>query len=156
MLLILLLINVFYICKINIYIMKYTIEQYKILSKIENHKIIFDGYDYWWYSKKHKTEDFTVHCIIPFNDYKNILVNIYYWVPKYYKLSISLDCVELMLQELFVDIQIKNISNSKDYKTNKKIKLISELNPNIRIKELCLLLNISKVAISKHLKKIYV
>ena len=133
--------------------MKYNSEECSYLYKIENHKIVYDGYNFWWYSKKNKDEDFTIHCIKPFKEYKTILSYIYFWMPKYYKTSIIENKVDLMINELLNDIKIKDIANS-NIKTNEKIKLILELNPNIKVKDLCNLLNISKMAISKHLKKI--
>ena len=133
--------------------MKYTSEQCSHLSKIENHKIVYDGYNFWWYSKKNKNEDFTIHCINPFTEYKTILSYIYFWMPKYYKTSITENSVDLMVNELLTDIKIKDIANS-NIKTVEKIKLIINLNPDIKVKDLCILLDISKMAISKHLKKI--
>lgn len=132
--------------------MQYTKSELKKLSDIENHKIIYDGYDYWWYSVKDK--EFTLHCIIPFNDYKTLLINIKVWIRKYHKLSIGIDCVELMIQDLLLDVKIKNIAKDNNIKTNNKIKQILVLKPNVKNKELCSLLRITKMAISKQLKSI--
>lgn len=132
--------------------MQYTKSELKKLSDIENHKIIYDGYDYWWYSVKDK--EFTLHCIIPFNDYKTLLINIKVWIRKYHKLSIGIDCVELMIQDLLLDVKIKNIAKDNNIKTNNKIKQILVLKPNVKNKELCSLLSITKMAISKQLKSI--
>lgn len=132
--------------------MQYTKSELKKLSDIENHKIIYDGYEYWWYSVKDK--EFTLHCIIPFNDYKTLLINIKVWIRKYHKLSIGIDCVDLMIQDLLLDVKIKNIAKDNNIKTNNKIKQILVLKPNVKNKELCSLLSITKMAISKQLKSI--
>ena len=134
--------------------MQYTISELKKLSDIENHKIIYDGYEYWWYSRKLENNDFTIHCIIPFNNYKELLINIKVWIRKYHKLSIGIDCVELMIKELLLDVQIKNIAKNNNTKTISKIKQILVLKPSIKNKELCNLLCVTKMAISKQLKAI--
>ncbi len=134
--------------------MQYTISELKKLSDIENHKIIYDGYDYWWYSRKFENEDFTIHCIIPFNNYKTLLINIKVWIRKYHKLSIGIDCVDIMLQELFIDVKIKDIANNKDIKLVNKIKQILEINPSIKQKELVDLLEVTKMTISRYFKQL--
>ena len=131
--------------------MKYTLEQYKNLSRFENHKIKYDGYDYWWYSKK--GDEFTIHCIQPFYNVKMLLSNIYFWISKYHTMSISNDeYLDIMLKELFLDVKIKEISNNKTIKNKDKIKQILTIKPHIKPKELVDLLEVTKMAISKHLK----
>lgn len=132
--------------------MRYTIEQYKNLSKIENHKIIYDGFDYWWHSIKDK--EFTLHCVKPFKDYKQILSYRQYWLPIYYERSIGVDCLDVMLQELFIDVKIKDIANNKDIKLVNKIKQILEINPSIKQKELVDLLEVTKMTISRYFKQL--
>lgn len=130
--------------------MKFTTQQNRNLSKFENHKIVYDGYDYWWHSRKE--DKFTLHCIIPFNNYKTLLINIKCWLPKYLKDSIDSDCIDSMLKDLFIDVKIKDIANNIKIDTNNKIKLILELKPDIKPKELSLLLNVTKMTISRKLK----
>lgn len=133
--------------------MQFTVSELKKLSDIENHKIIYDGYNYWWHSVKDK--EFTLHCIKPFNDYKVTLSHIKYWVHKYYKDSIIKEnYLDKMLNELMVEVKIKNICKDKTLKSKAKIKQVLFIKPNITPIELAKLLAVTTMAISKQLKVI--
>jgi hypothetical protein len=130
--------------------MEFTIQQYRNLSYLDNHKIIRDGRDFWWYSRK--DTQFTKHCIISFTDYKKVLSNINYWIPIYRKRSINhRDCLDTMIKELQQEEEIYIIANSDTSLTN-KIRQILKVNPSISPKELTSLLGVSKMTISRQLK----
>ena len=130
--------------------MEFTLQEYRNLSYEDNHKIIRDGRDFWWYSRKDK--QFTKHCIISFNDYKKVLSNIRYWIPIYRKRSINhRDCLDTMIKELQLQEEITIIADSDTSVTN-KIRQILKINPSISPKELTSLLGVSKMTISRQLK----
>lgn len=134
--------------------MPYTLKELSYLKDIENHKIIYDGYDFVWYSNR--GNDFELHSIKCFKDYKELLSYIFYWTNKYKKEYNKKDTyLDSMLNQLLKDIQIKNICKNKELKTKDKIKAIFEINPNIKSMELAKLLDLSKMAISKQIKKVY-
>lgn len=131
--------------------MSYTLEQYRSLCFEDNHKIIKDGEDFYWYSKK--DSKFTIHCIKSFSDYKKVLSHIRYWLPIYKKLSINpKECIETMLKQLLLENEIEVIANNKDINLTKKIGKILKINPDIKPKELALILNVTKMTISRQLK----
>lgn len=133
--------------------MQFKISELKKLSDIESHKIIYDGYDYWWYSVKDK--EFTLHCIKPFTDYKIALSHIKYWVYKYYKDSILKEnYLDKMLNDLIIDVKVKNICKDKTLKSKAKIKQVLSIKPNVTPIELSKLLEVTTMAISKQLKAI--
>lgn len=132
--------------------MNYTLEQYRNLSFEDNHKIIKDGEDFVWYSRK-DNKTFTIHCIKSFTDSKKVVSHIKYWIPKYKKLAICpKDCIENMLKQLKLEDEIEVIANNKDINLTKKIGKILVINPDIKPKELALILNVTKMTISRQLK----
>lgn len=132
--------------------MKYTLEQYRYLCFEDNHKIIKDGGEFLWYSKKDNTK-FTIHCIKAFSDYKKAVSNIRYWLPIYKKLAINpIECIDTMLKQLVLDEEIEVIANNKDFNLTKKVGKILKINPDIKPKELALILDVTKMTISRQLK----
>lgn len=131
--------------------MNYTLDEYRHLCYEDNHKIVFDGYDYWWHSKKDK--EFTLHCIQPFSDYKKAVLSIKFWLPKYKRLAINpIDCIDTMIKQLKVEDKIYEIANNKDFSLTKKVGLIIAINPNILQKELVVLLDVTRMTISRQIK----
>jgi hypothetical protein len=132
--------------------MKYTLEQYRSLCFEDNHKIIKDAYgEYWWHAKK--DTKFVKHCILSFSDYKKVLAHIRYWLPIYKKLAISpKDCIDSMLRQLIVEEEINDIANDKDISLTKKVSKIISINPSIPPKDLALLLDVTRMTISRQLK----
>lgn len=134
--------------------MQYTISELRNLSVITNHKIIYDGYEFWWYSVKDK--EFTLQCIKPFNNAREAKAHIIYWQLKYSEeLSKKDNYLDKMLNELMIDVEIKNICKDKLLKSKAKIKQILFIKPNVTPIELSKLLEITTMAISKQLKSIH-
>ena len=130
----------------------YSVNQLMKLSNIENHKIKFDGYDYWWYAIKDNS--YELHCIKPFSDYKTVLSYIKYWIPAYNELVINNDnAVSKMVNDVMNDVRIYDIVNS-DLKTIDKVISILDIKPYLSQTEIAEYLNISKMAINKHIKRI--
>jgi len=132
--------------------MNYTLQQYRSLCYEDNHKVIKEYGEYYWYSKKDNVK-FTLHCIKPFPDSKKIASHIRYWIPKYKKLAICpKDCIDNMLKQLQMEDEIEVISKNKDINLTKKIGKILKINPDIKPKELVALLDVTKMTISRQLK----
>lgn len=133
--------------------MPYTLKELTYLKDIENHKIIYDGYDYSWFANK--GNDYELHSLKLFSDYKETLSHIYYWVFKYKNEYNKKDIyMDNMLNELIKDVEIKNICKNKELKTKDKIKSILSISPNIKNLELSNLLDLSKAAISLQIKNL--
>lgn len=133
--------------------MQFTISELKKLSDIENHKIIYDGYDFWWYSNKDK--EFTLHCIKPFDNPMEAKAHIIYWQLKYIQeLNKKENYLDKMLNDLMIDVKIKNICKDKTLKSKAKIKQVLYIKPNTTPIELSKLLEVTTMAISKQLKSI--
>jgi len=133
--------------------MQFSLSELKKLSVLSNHTIIYDNYDYWWYSIKDK--EFTLHCIKPFDNPTEVKAHIIYWQLKYMQeLNKKENYLDKMLNDLMIDVKIKNICKDKTLKSKAKIKQVLLINPNITPIELSKLLEVTKMAISKQLKTI--
>ena len=133
--------------------MQYTISELKKLSIINNHKIIWDDYDYWWYSIK--DNEFTLHCIKPFDNAREARAHIIYWQLKYMQeLNKKDNYLDKMLNDLIIDVKVKNICKDKTLKSKAKIKQVLSIKPNVTPIELSKLLEVTTMAISKQLKAI--
>ena len=133
--------------------MQFSLSELKNLSVLSNHTIIYDNYEYWWYSIKDK--EFTLHCIKPFDNPIEAKAHIIYWQYKYMQeLNKKENYLDKMLNDLMIDVKIKNICKDKTLKSKAKIKQVLLINPNITPIELSKLLEVTKMAISKQLKTI--
>jgi hypothetical protein len=132
--------------------MQYTFKELDALSKPYNHKIVYDGYEYWWHS--FLNNGWRLHCVKSFSNHKKVIEHIQYWIHKY-SLMVSIDNSELerITNEVIDQVRIYDIVNS-GMKTIDKVNLIYTIKPFATQVEVSQLLNISKMAISKHLKKI--
>jgi hypothetical protein len=131
--------------------MKFSNLEIENLSRARNHKFIYDGYDYWWWScKKDKWE---IHCIEPFSDYKKALSYLKYWLNQYEFMIENNDAeINRITNNLIDQVRIYDIANSNK-STYNKINEIYAIKPFATQVELGEYLNISKMAISKQLKK---
>lgn len=133
--------------------MQFSLSELKNLSVLSNHTIIYDNYEYWWYSVKDK--EFTLHCIKPFDNPIEVKAHIIYWQLKYMQeLNKKENYLDKMLNDLMIDVKIKNICKDKTLKSKAKIKQVLLIKPNITPIELSKLLEVTKMAISKQLKTI--
>ena len=90
---------------LNKNIMPYTLKELSYLKDIENHKIIYDGYDFVWYSNR--GNDFELHSIKCFKDYKELLSYIFYWTNKYKK--------EYNKKDTYLDSMLKESNLKLDF-----------------------------------------
>jgi hypothetical protein len=121
------------------------------LSRPHNHKIQFDGYNFWWHS--YKKDKWELHCIKPFSNYKKALEYIKYWLQRYaLMISNDNDAIDKITDNVIDQVRIYDIVNSNK-STFDKICDIYAIKPFATQVELGEFLNISKMAISKQLKK---
>ena len=122
----------------------------------ENHKIIFDGYEYWWYHKIHGNK-WDLHYINGFEDWKKpyswLQTALYRWSKELTdrKVKTASSYFYQMKQDLENTKQVMDISNNKRLKTKEKIKLIMELMPKQTVQYVADVLKISRQAVHRHL-----
>lgn len=132
--------------------MKFNNREIDNLSRPHNHKIEFDGYDFWWHS--YKKDKWELHCIKPFSNYKKAIGYIKYWLQQYaLMISKDNDTINKITNDVIDQVRIYDIVNS-NMKTVDKIYEIYTIKPFASGVELGKYLNISKMAISKQLKKV--
>ncbi|WGK94260.1 MULTISPECIES: HTH domain-containing protein [Flavobacterium] len=132
--------------------MPFSLKDLEQLSQYKNHTIKFDGYDYWWYSKI--DNKWSLHCIKPFKSYQQGLEYIKYWLVKYAQEVINNEAIfERITDNVIKDVNIYEIANSNLKPLNKVIKIL-EIRPNLNQTEISEYLNITKMAVSKHFKKL--
>ena len=133
-------------------------DQLEKLSKFINHRIIYDGYNYRW---EHKINGkWELHSIKLFDDNKKPYSWIKYWM---YKWEIEWmerlfgvnekDYFIIMKRNLELTKKSYDISNLK-LSTKEKVKRIIIINPKIKIKMLCEILNKQPSIIHRHKRNI--
>ena len=131
--------------------MKFSNREIDNLSRPSNHKIEFDGYDFWWHS--YRKDKWELHCIKPFSNYKKAIEYIKYWLQQYaLMISNDNDAIDKITDNVIDQVRIYDIVNSNK-STFEKICDIYAIKPFATQVELGEYLNISKMAISKQLKK---
>ena len=137
---------------IKLIIMKFSNREIDILSRPSNHKIEFDGYEFWWHS--YKKDKWELHCIKPFSNYKKAIEYIKYWLQQYALMIFNdNDAINKITDNVIDKVRIYDIVNSNK-STFEKICDIYAIKPFATQVELGEYLNISKMAISKQLKKV--
>ena len=137
---------------IKLIIMKFSNREIDNLSRPSNHKIEFDGYEFWWHS--YKKDKWELHCIKPFSNYKKAIEYIKYWLQQYALMIFNdNDAINKITDNVIDKVRIYDIVNSNK-STFEKICDIYAIKPFATQVELGEYLNISKMAISKQLKKV--
>lgn len=142
--------------EIDMNITSWSDQDLEALCNPENHKITFDGYEFWWYHKIHGNK-WDLHYVNGFEDWKKP----YSWLQSaLYKWSKELTDRKVksaesyfykMKQDLEKTKEVMAISNNKKLKTKVKIRLIRELMPQETIQYVADVLKISRQAVHKHL-----
>lgn len=131
-------------------------EELELLCKPENHKITFDGFEFWWYHKIHGNK-WSLHYIEGFKDWKKpyswLQTRLYKWTKELTdrRVEAASSYFYEMKKNLEAAKQVMDISNNKKLKTKQKIKMIQELLPNESITYIANVLNLSRQAIHRHL-----
>jgi hypothetical protein len=132
-------------------------EQLEKLCDPKNHRIRYDGFEYWW---EHKlvSNNWDIHYLEGFEDYKAPYHWLQFWLHKWAnelserKVKTSKTYLKEMKKYLKATEKAIEIANSPGIKTKTKIEMIQELLPNESITAIADMLKISKQAIHKHLK----
>lgn len=135
----------------------WTDEELEKLCDAKNHRIIYDGFEYWW---EHKvlSNNWDLHYLEGFGDSKVPYYWLNVWLNKWAnelverKINSSKSYLKEMKEHLKSMGQAIEIAESPGIKTKTKIEMIQELIPNQSITAMAAMLKISKQAIHKHLK----
>ena len=132
--------------------MPYKSSEIKKLAIPSNHKIKFDGYDYWWYSKIGRS--WKLHCIMTFKDKRKALSYIKYWIYQYWNEDQKTEMVySNMVNSAIDEVRIYDIVNDNRLKTIDKVIAILDLKPYLTQTEISEYLNLSIKAINKYFLK---
>ena len=135
---------------------KWTLEELESLTKIKNHRIMFDGYEYYWVRKLN--EKWERHFIINFKTkekaFSYLKYNIGKWRKELLKLKNELENnASYKDLERILDVQVKiyKIVNS-GMPTIERINHIRLVNEDITVSELSNLLDVKSSIIYRHLR----
>ena len=135
---------------------KWTLEELESLTKIKNHIIMFDGYEYYWVRKLN--EEWERHFILNFKTkekaFSYLKYNIGKWRKELLKLKNKLENnASYKDLERILDVQVKTykIVNS-GMPTIERINHISLVNEDITVSELSKLLDVKSSIIYRHFR----
>lgn len=142
----------------RIFITSWSTDDLTKLINPMNHKLIFDGYEYYWYHKINYTR-WELHYIKPFQDiniYNNLLhATIYKWNNELEARKVKTDKLEAAkLKEKKKNINKIIKISKRSLKTVKKLKLILEIDNSIEDRDIYKALNISKATFYRHIKNL--
>ena len=133
-------------------------DQLEKLCDFKNHRIIYDGYNYVW--ENNITGHWKLHSIKLFDDQKKPFEWLNYWLYKWDKEHMKrLFGIEYeiyfnsMKKNLKVSVEIYDISKLK-IDTKEKIKRILSINPDIKVKQLCDMLDRKRSIVHRHIRNI--
>lgn len=142
--------------EIDMNITSWSDDELELLTRPENHKIVFDGYEFWWYHKTHGNK-WDLHCINSFDNWKKPYSWLQTWLYKWSKeltdrrVKAASSYFYKMKKNLEATKEVIEISKNKKLKTKDKIKMIQELLPNESITYIANVLKISRQAVHRHL-----
>ena len=135
---------------------KWTLEELESLTKIKNHIIMFDGYEYYWIRKLN--EEWERHFILNFKTkekaFSYLKYNIGKWRKELLKLKNKLENnASYKDLERILDVQVKTykIVNS-GMPTIERINHIRLVNEDITVSELSNLLDVKSSIIYRHFR----
>ena len=134
----------------------WSIEDLKILTQIKNHKIMFDGYEYYWISKL--KDEWEKHFILNFKDKEKAISYLKYSLVKWDKDLYNKTIKEERTSSYREIIRMLNIQE-KIYKITKsslptleKINHIRLVSKGITADELSKLLSLKNSIIYRHIR----
>lgn len=134
----------------------WSIEDLKILTQIKNHKIMFDGYEYYWISKL--KDEWEKHFILNFKDKEKAISYLKYSLAKWDKDLYNKTIKEERTSSYREIIRMLNIQE-KIYKITKsslptleKINHIRLVSKGITADELSKLLSLKNSIIYRHIR----
>lgn len=133
-------------------------EDLQSLTQINNHKIMFDGYEYYWVRRL--KDEWKRHFILNFKDKKKAFSYLKYSIGKWEKeLFKRISKVERIASYkeieriLYIQEKTLKIANSR-LPTIEKINHIRLVNKGITADELSNLLNLTKSIVYRHIRKL--
>ena len=134
----------------------WTTEQLSALTFYENHKVIYDGYNYIWFHKLEPNK-WELHSIKEFENLIDAYSWIHYciakWTKELYerKKEASFKYLANMKSELYITEQAYNIAKDTQLKTKQKVSLILDLLPETKSSDIAKMIGVSKRVINKHI-----
>lgn len=122
----------------------------------ENHKITFDGFEFWWYHKIHGNR-WDLHYIEGFKEWKKpyswLQAALHNWSKELTnrRIKSSVSYFEDMKLSLSLTKKVIEISENRKLKTKVKIQLIKKLKPKETVQYIANVLKISRQAVHRHL-----
>ena len=133
-------------------------EDLQSLTQINNHKIMFDGYEYYWVRKL--KDEWERHYILNFKNKKKAFSYLKYSIGKWEKELVKrISKVERIASykeiERILYIQEKTLKTARSsLPTIEKINHIRLVNKGITADELSNLLNLTKSIVYRHIRKL--
>ena len=123
----------------------------KALCNPNNHKIMYDGFEYWWLHKIHGNK-WELHSIKGYTNWKKPYGYIKFWLHKYANELAERRVEESLsiLDEMLLHDKLLKIARG-NMKTKRKIQEIISMFPKADVTYIAALLNISRQAIYRHL-----
>ena len=131
-------------------------EDLKMLTQVDNHKIMYDGYEYYWLRKLE--DDWERHFILNFADPKKAFHYLKYNIDKWQKelnnrLEITVRAKSYKELERMLEVQEKTTKTANSVlPTIEKINHIKLINEGVSAEELSSLLNVKKSIIYRHIR----
>tara|TARA_B100001094_G_scaffold28707_1_gene24011 strand:+ start:188 stop:643 length:456 start_codon:yes stop_codon:yes gene_type:complete len=131
-------------------------EDLKSLTKVKNHKFVFDGYEYTWHRKL--KDDWEIHFIRNFTDKKKafsyLKFNIENWRKELNNRLKNIDNADnYKYIERMLDVQEKTYSMvHSNLPTIEKINHIRLINKDVSVDELSSILKLNKSIIYRHIR----
>ena len=128
----------------------------KMLTDVYNHKIMYDGFEYYWLRKLE--DDWERHFILNYEDSKKAFHYLKHNISKWQKelnkrLEITVRDKSYKELERMLEIQEKTIKTvNSSFPTIEKINIIKLINEGISAEELSSLLKVKKSIIYRHIR----
>ena len=131
-------------------------EHLQMLTQVDNHKIMYDGFEYYWLRKLE--DDWERHFILNFEDSKKAFHYLKYNIDKWQKelnnrLEITVRAKSYKELERMLDVQEMTTKTANSVlPTIEKINHIKLINEGVSAEELSSLLNVKKSIIYRHIR----
>ena len=131
-------------------------EDLQMLTQVDNHKIMYDGYEYYWLRKL--KDDWERHFVLNFADPKKAFHYLKYNIDKWQKelnnrLEITVRAKSYKELERMLEVQEKTTKTANSVlPTIEKINHIKLIKENISAAELSSLLNVKKSIVYRHIR----
>jgi len=131
-------------------------EHLQMLTQVDNHKIMYDGYEYYWLRKLE--DNWERHFVLNFTNKKKAFHYLKYNIDKWQKelnnrLEITVRAKSYKELERMLDVQEKTTKTVNSVlPTIEKINHIRLINEGVSAEELSSLLNVKKSIIYRHIR----